>query len=53
MTITHGDPSRNKIDLVQDIHQMLVCLFLPQILHDGLTPCSERISGVQDMDDHI
>lgn len=51
--MTYGHPSGNEINLVKDINQMFMCLFLPQVLDDGLTPRTQRISCIQDMDNDI
>lgn len=51
--MTYGHPSGNEINLVKDIHQMFMCLFLSQVLDDGLTSRTERISCIQDMDNDI
>lgn len=51
--MTYGNPSGNEINLVKDINQMFMCLFLPQVLDDGLTPRTQRISCIQDMDNDI
>jgi len=50
---THGNPGRNKIDLVQHVDQLFVRLFLPQELDDGFTPGSHRIPGIEDVDDNV
>jgi hypothetical protein len=50
---THSDPCGDQVHLVQDIHQMLVRLLLPQVLDDRLTPGAERVTSVQHMDDDI
>lgn len=51
--MTHRSPSRNEVDLIQHVDQMLVRLLLPQVLDDRLTPCSERISSIENMDDDV
>jgi hypothetical protein len=51
--ITHCNPSWNKIDLVQNVNQVLVRLLLPDVLDDRLTPRSDRISRIEDVDDHV
>jgi len=50
---TYGSPGGNKIDLVQDIHEMLVRLLLSQVLDNRLTPRTERIPSIENMDDNI
>lgn len=51
--MTYGNPSGNKINLVEDINKMLMRLFLSQVLDDGFTPRTQRISCIQDMDNDI
>lgn len=51
--LTHSSPSRDKIDFVEDINEMLVCLLLPQILDNRLTPGTKRIPSVQNMNNDI
>ena len=51
--LTHSSPCRDEIDLVQDIDEMLVCLLLPQVLDNRLTPGTKRIPSVQNMNDDI
>lgn len=50
---THCYPCRDKIDLVQNINQLLVRLFLPQIINDRFTPCSKRVSSIENVNDNV
>lgn len=50
---TYGNPGGNKVNLVEHIHKMFMCLFLSQVLDDGLTPRTQRISCIQNVDDDI
>ena len=51
--LTHSSPCGDEIDLVQDINEMLVCILLPEVLDNRLTPGTKRIPGVQNMNDDI
>lgn len=51
--MTYGNPSGNKINLVEYINKMFMRLFLSQVLDDGLTPRTQRISCIQDVDNDI
>lgn len=53
MDTTYGNPGGNKVNLVEHIHKMFMCLFLSQVLDDGLTPRTQRISCIQNVDDDI
>lgn len=46
---THSYPCRDEIDFVQNIDELLVRLFLPEELDNGLASCSEGISSVEDV----
>ena len=50
---THGNPGGDKIDLVQDVDQVLVRLLLSQVLDDRLAPGTDGVSRVQHVNDNI
>jgi hypothetical protein len=50
---TYSSPGGHKIDLVQHVDEVLVCLFFSKVFDDRLAPCAERITGVQDMNDDV
>jgi hypothetical protein len=50
---THSDPSRDQIDLVQHVHEVLVRLFLSEILDYRLAPRPERIPRVEHVNDNV
>lgn len=50
---THGNPGGDKIDLVQDVDQVLVRLLLSQVFDDRLAPGTDGVSRVQHVNDDI
>lgn len=50
---THGNPGRHQVHLVQHVHQMLVRLLFTQVLDNRLTPCAERISSVEHVNNNV
>lgn len=51
--MTHSYPCGNKIDLVQHVDELLVCLFLPQELDDGLAPRAQGVPSIENVDDNV
>lgn len=50
---THSNPGWDKIDLVENVDEMFVCLLFSEVLDNRLTPGTYGISGVQNMDDNV
>jgi len=49
----YRDPVWHQIALVQDKHDLLVRLFLLDIVQDRLAHCPQRVPGIKDMQNHI
>lgn len=50
---THGNPSRDEIDLVENEDNSLVSLLLLEEVEDGLAHGSHRVSSVEDVNDDV
>jgi hypothetical protein len=50
---THSNPSGDKVDLVKDVDKVLVSLLLAEVIDNGPAARTERVTGVEDVDNNI
>lgn len=50
---THGDPSGNEIDLVEDVDDLLAALFLGEVSLDTLATRSHGITSIEDVQEEV
>lgn len=50
---THSCPAGDKIDFVEDIDDLLRLFLLGEVVFDGMTPCPERVTGIEDVEDDV
>jgi hypothetical protein len=50
---THSNPSRNQVDLVQNVNNLLALLLLRQVRLNRVAASSHRVTGVENMEDNV